>query len=248
MADCIVCDRETSVTASCPHCGAAVCADHRPTAAHDCEGLPADRTRGWVIDLDGPQPKPDREGGDGADPDWRDLLTPSRSGAYTAAGTLVVLLLAVVLVTLAAPGGSGAATDDRLNETRVERLVAAEANERRTARGLEPVAYDPALAEVAAAHSRDMHERDYFAHEGPDGQGVADRYDRFGIDCHGGENIYYTGAGGLAASERVLADHLVREWMNSPPHRETLLRERYTRQGIGIVIADGGVYATQDFC
>lgn len=249
MADCIVCGREAAVTGACAHCGEPVCPDHRPTAAHDCEGLSADRTAGWVIDLDGPQPEPSA-GGDSADPDdpgWRDLLTPSRSGAYTAAGTLVVLVLVGALLAVAAPAGS-TTVDDRLNETEVERLIAEAANERRTANGLDPVAYDPALAEAAEFHSRDMHDRDYFAHEGPGGAGLADRYDRFGIDCPGGENIYFTRAGGLATTERVLAEHVVREWMDSPPHRETLLTERYTRQGIGVVVADGGVYATQDLC
>jgi uncharacterized protein YkwD len=164
-----------------------------------------------------------------------------------AAGTVVVVVAAVALIALAAPGPGAAAGDD-LNETRVERLVAEEVNDRRAARGLDPLAYDPSLAEVAAYHSRDMHERDYFAHEGPDGERVRDRYARFGIDCNGGENIYLTRAGGLAATERTLADHVVREWMNSEGHREAILKERFTRQGIGIVVIDGSVYATQNFC
>jgi uncharacterized protein YkwD len=244
MAECVVCGRETSVTAACPHCGRPVCASHRAADAHDCPGLDAARTTGWVIDLDGPQPKPMAD--DGV-PGWRDLLTPSRSGAYMAAGSAVVVLVAVLLVVVVAPG-SGAAAGDDLNETRVERLVAEGVNDRRVERGLDPLAYDESLATVAASHSRDMHERDYFAHEAPDGAGVDDRYARFGIDCNGGENIYLTRAGGLAATEGMLADHVVREWMNSEGHREAILRDRYTSQGIGIVVADGAVYATQNFC
>jgi len=244
MAECVVCARETSVTAACPHCGRPVCERHRATDAHDCPGLDAERTTGWVIDLDGPQPKPAADDGD---PGLRDLLTPSRSGAYMAAGSALVVLVAVLLVVVVAPGPGAAAGDD-LNETRVERLIAEEVNDRRVERGLEPLAYDESLAAVAAGHSRDMHERDYFAHEAPDGARVDDRYARMGIDCNGGENIYLTRAGGLAASERTLADHVVREWMNSEGHREAILRDRYTGQGIGIVVADGAVYATQNFC
>ncbi|WP_276258647.1 CAP domain-containing protein [Haloglomus litoreum] len=262
MADCVVCGRETSVTAACPHCGRPVCAAHRPTDAHDCPGLDAERTGGWIIDLDGPAREPIREGGTTAgtaredsttagtareDPGWRELLTPSRSGAYMAAGSLLVVLVAALLVVFAAPG-PGAAAGDGLNETRVEHLVAEEVNERRAANGLDPLDYDADLAAVAAFHSRDMHDRDYFAHEGPDGETVSDRYSRFGIDCNGGENIYLTRGGGLAATERTLADHVVREWMNSEGHREAILKERFTRQGIGIVIVDGSVYATQNFC
>ncbi|MFB6207015.1 MAG: CAP domain-containing protein [Haloglomus sp.] len=243
MAECVVCGQETSVTAACPHCGQPVCASHRATDAHDCSGLDAEQTSGWVIDLDGPQPN----SASSTDPDWRDLLTPSRGGAYMAAGSLLVVLVAVALVTLAAPGPGAAAGAD-LNETRVERLIAQEVNDRRTARGLEPLAYDRDLAAVAAYHSRDMHEREYFAHEGPNGETLRDRYARFEVDCNGGENIYLTRGGGLAATERTLAEHVVREWMNSEGHREAILKERFTRQGIGIVIADGSVYATQNFC
>lgn len=263
MADCVVCGRETSVTAACPHCGQPVCAAHRATDAHDCPGLDGERTRGWIIDLDGPQPKPaDREDGttagtareDGTavgtareDPDWVDLLTPSRSGAYMAVASVLVLLVAALLVVVAAPGPGAAAGED-LDEPRVERLVAQEVNDRRAANGIGALDYDTDLAEVAAYHSRDMHERDYFAHEGPDGETVGDRYARFGIDCNGGENIYLTRGGGLAATEQTLAEHVVREWMNSEGHREAILKERFTRQGIGIVIVDGSVYATQNFC
>jgi uncharacterized protein YkwD len=243
MADCVVCGRETAVTDACPHCGRPVCEDHRPTGAHDCEGLEAERTGGWIIDLDGPQPRPARE-----EPDPRDLLTPSRSGATMLAGTLLVLVVAVLLVVTAAPGGSGAAAGAALNETRVERLVAEAVDERRTDRGLDRLTYDESLADVAAYHSRDMHARDYFAHEGPGGERLGDRYARFGIDCNGGENIYRTRAGGLAATERALAEHVVREWMDSEGHREAILKERFTRQGIGIVVTGGEVYATQNFC
>jgi len=244
MAECAVCGRETPVTAACPHCGRPVCSTHRPVDAHDCPGLDAERTAGWVIDLDGPQPKGARNR---EDPDWRDLLTPSRSGAYLAAGSVLVVLVALLLVVLAAPGPGAAAGDD-LNETRVEQFVTEEVNDRRAAHGLAPLDDDEDLAAVAAAHSRDMHDRGYFAHEGPDGETVADRYARAGIDCNGGENIYLTRGGGLAATERTLADHIVREWMNSEGHREAILRGRFTRQGIGVVIVDGSVYATQNFC
>lgn len=246
MAECVVCGRETSVTAACPHCGRPVCASHRPTDAHDCPGLDAERTGGWVIDLDGPQPR-SASSTDRPDPSLRELLTPSRGGAYMAAGSALVLLAVVLLVAFAAPG-PGAAAGDSLNETRVERLVAEGINDRRAERGLDRLSYDESLASVAEFHSRDMHDRDYFAHEGPDGETVGDRYGRFGVDCNGGENIYVTRAGGLAATEQTLADHVVREWMNSEGHRKNLLKERYTDQGIGITIVDGTVYATQNFC
>jgi len=37
--------------------------------------------------------------------------------------------------------------------------------------------------------------------------------------------------------------------MDSPGHREALLKERFTRQGVGVVVGpDGGVWVTQTFC
>jgi len=88
----------------------------------------------------------------------------------------------------------------------------------------------------------------YFTHRSPDGSGLAVRYRRAGIDCPGGENIYRAPIDGLRVDERALGHRIVREWMASPDHRETLLTPRFDRQGIGVRVADGQVYATQDFC
>ncbi|MFC7176703.1 CAP domain-containing protein [Halosegnis marinus] len=104
------------------------------------------------------------------------------------------------------------------------------------------------MAAVADAHSADMAARDYVNHTAPNGSGVAERYERFGIDCFGSENIYYTPNGALLVSERTLAERVVAEWLDSPGHRETLLGN-FSRQGIGVVVAgDGGVYVTQNVC
>lgn len=65
----------------------------------------------------------------------------------------------------------------------------------------------------------------------------------------GGENIYYTPNGALQVSERALAELVVRSWLRSQGHRETLLDAGYGAQGVGVVVApDGGVYVTQDLC
>lgn len=73
-------------------------------------------------------------------------------------------------------------------------------------------------------------------------EGLAARYAKAGLPCPGGENIYYSPNG-------ALADHVVRSWLNSDGHRETMLRERFDRQGIGVVFGeDGAVWVTQTFC
>lgn len=242
MAECTVCGRGVEVTAACPHCARPCCDAHRRPAAHGCPGVDGDRTEGWVIDLDGSEGAPGRASGDGAD-DGRPLLDLLRPGRWLAAATLLVVVAVLAAAVLAPPADAG------IDEERAERLIADRVNDRRTAAGLDALAYDRSLAAVAAHHSGDMARRDYVGHVSPDGEGLAARYDRFGVDCHGGENVYYTPRGRLAASERALAAHVVGAWMDSTGHRESLLRERFTAQGIGVVVApDGGVYVTQNFC
>ena len=259
MSECVVCGVESSVTASCPHCAAPACADHRSPPNHDCPGVDADHTRGWIVDLDGAESAGGRSDTDEVTASWRDLLRPSGSGARLAVATLLVLSAAVLAVAVAgptadAPGGAVVASadgegSDRPNATRIERLIAERANDERRERGLEPLANDPTLARVGESHSADMRERGFVGHKNPDGEGLRERYAAFGLDCPGGENVYHSPTGGLARSPEALAEHVVAAWMDSEGHREALLRERFTRQGVGVAVGpDGGVWVTQDFC
>ena len=258
MPECVVCGVESSITASCPHCAAPVCSDHRDPSNHDCPGVDADHTGGWILDLDGSASAGGR-GVDGTTKVWHDLLRPSRSGARLAVATLLVLSAALLAVAVTgptndAPGGAVVASADgeaseRPNETRVERLVAERANDERRERGLDPLAYDRTLARVGASHSDDMRERGFVGHENPDGEGLRERYAAFGLDCPGGENVYHSPTGGLARSPGALADHVVDAWMDSEGHREAVLRPRFARQGVGVAVgSDGGVWVTQEFC
>lgn len=252
MSECAVCGAETSVTASCPHCAALVCADHRDPGSHDCPGVDADHTGGWIVDLDGREPGGNRERGDGSE-DWWGVLRPSRSGAWFAVGTLLLLCATVVVgPTTDAPDGAVVASSDvgdRPNETRIERLIAERVNAERRERGLEPLSYDRTLARVGETHGEDMRDRGFVGHENPGGEGLRERYAAFGLDCPGGENVYHSPNGGLARTPEALAAHVVGAWMDSEGHREALLRERFTRQGVGVVLgSEGSVWVTQDLC
>jgi uncharacterized protein YkwD len=104
-------------------------------------------------------------------------------------------------------------------------------NEERVARGLAPLTADPALREVARAHSADMFQRGYFAHVNPDGQDPFDRIEGAGISFGvAGENLAY------APSVEVAHEGL----MDSTGHRENILAPQYCRVGIGV--QDGGIY------
>ncbi len=159
--------------------------------------------------------------------------------------------------------------DDALDRALVERFVHEAVNEERTAHGLEELAFDDELRDVARSHSEDMAERGYFAHDDPDGNTVVDRYEAHGYECRadagggayytGGENIAYTyvdqpvrtASGEVVqhTDERELAAGVVDQWMNSEGHRENLLDDHWTAQGIGVHVTDENrVYATQNFC
>ena len=120
-------------------------------------------------------------------------------------------------------------------EARMLELVNAE----RIAQGLRPLQADPALAEVARAHSRDMFARSYFSHTNPEGQEPFDRMRRAGVTfLVAGEN--------LALAPTLPGAH--QGLMNSPGHRANILLPRYGRVGIGVL--DGGRYGlmvTQNF-
>lgn len=131
--------------------------------------------------------------------------------------------------------------------TQAETLIHEYVNEQRRNSGLDPLEQNDDLARVAHYHSADMAEEDYFAHTSPDGESLEDRYNRFGIGCAGGENIFK-----LTASFGVSPDSVARQavdsWMGSPGHRENILRSRFTDEGIGVVYDGSTVYVTQNFC
>ena len=120
-------------------------------------------------------------------------------------------------------------------EARMLEMVNAE----RTAQGLRPLQADPALAEVARAHSRDMFARSYFSHTNPDGQEPFDRMRQAGVP-------YLAAGENLALAQTLASAH--QGLMNSPGHRANILLPRYGRVGIGVL--DGGRYGlmvTQNF-
>jgi uncharacterized protein YkwD len=76
-----------------------------------------------------------------------------------------------------------------------------------------------------------MFKRGYFAHNSPEGENVADRAEKVGVDYQViGENLAY--APTLALAHNGL--------MNSPGHRANILSSDYQKIGIGV--QDGGVY------
>lgn len=158
--------------------------------------------------------------------------------------------------------GSGVTASEDYERAELEQAIHREINEKRTNNSMRELAYREDLQGVARGHSEDMAERGYFAHQSPDGQDIADRYAAANINCPTkGENIaqswYKTTVRTSSGTERYntideLATAIVNQWMNSPGHRENILRGQFNSEGIGVraVETDEGlkVYVTQNFC
>ncbi len=103
-------------------------------------------------------------------------------------------------------------------------------NRERQAAGLQPLAPDPEMTEVARRHSTDMFVRGYFAHDTPEGLTPFDRMRA--------SNVRFITAGeNLALGPTISVAHT--GLMNSPGHRANILRREFGRVGIGVM--DGGM-------
>ncbi len=106
-------------------------------------------------------------------------------------------------------------------------------NKERSERGLPELVMDETLREVARQHSVDMFQRGYFSHIDPEGVTPFDRIRAGGVSFFiAGEN--------LAVAPTVSIAH--QGLMDSPGHRENILRPSYRRVGIGA--ARGGRHGT----
>lgn len=156
---------------------------------------------------------------------------------------------------------------DTVDVQQLERRVHHYVNQQRTARGLDSLSYDMELASIARGYSEDMAQGGFFSHFSPTGEDFSDRYAEAGYDCRvrvenkiykGGENLAknYIGRPVIVGDGREiyttpdqLARAVVTGWMNSPEHRENMLKPFWRREGIGAHLKqDGTVYVTQNFC
>ena len=189
---------------------------------------------------------------------------------------LCIAALALLLMHMqAAAGTESAITEAHISKERayaLEPLIHDMVNEIRHERGLGMLFQDHDLNLIALAHSRDMAERDFFGHTNPDGSSPDDRAKLAGFTCEirVGKTVYSVGEnlGKVAVydgyrynpdsgealeydmrSDKSIARSIVTAWMESPGHRENVLREFWEAEGLGIHITrDGIVLVTQLFC
>lgn len=159
------------------------------------------------------------------------------------------------------------------NEHLIEHHIYELTNIERTNMGLSALSRVSIIDSIARDHSQDMSDRNYFDHINPDGETPTDRGVKVGYDCRKDYDTHYTfGLGENVAydytydyyttlldgtilsytwfdDEETVANEIVVGWMNSPGHRENILKPGYEKIGVGIFINnDEKVYATQNFC
>ena len=122
-----------------------------------------------------------------------------------------------------------------LSPRSMESSIACLINEQRAAYGDQPVRPNPVLRQAALGHSSEMVSEGYFGHTSPAGVTFVDRivaagYTRGAHSRQVGENLAW-GTGPLSTPQS-----LVNSWMNSPPHRENLLRPGFREIGIAAVV------------
>ena len=152
---------------------------------------------------------------------------------------LVALLLVLVWGLVAASSASATNCPNTtslspvLSQSQMEDSVTCLINEERTSHGLQPVVPNADLRAAALSHSNDMVANGYFEHTSPSGVTFLDRIAATGYTQTRswvvGENLVW-GLGTFSTPQSM-----VTAWMNSPPHRENLLKPVFREIGVAAV-------------
>lgn len=135
-----------------------------------------------------------------------------------------------------APTTNDTSTSVSAYEQKVVELV----NVERQKAGLSALTLDSQMSNVARLKSKDMADKNYFAHQSPTYGSAGDMLSQFGIKWSAwGENI---------ASGQRTPEAVVTAWMNSPGHRANIMSTNFSRIGVGYVTNSNGTpYWTQMF-
>lgn len=108
-------------------------------------------------------------------------------------------------------------------------------NRERTKAGISVLSQDPTLDKVAEAKLADMKKYKYFSHTNPaTGYYFSDWFPNL-------EKSGYKYIGENLARRFKTSENLIASWMNSSKHKQAMLRDKYSRTGIAVAVADGMV-------
>lgn len=139
--------------------------------------------------------------------------------------------LALLLwITGASPARAGALA--QVGTSPEAEQVARTINQLRAQAGLPPLAVHPLLTQAATAHVQDMIASGRYGHTGSDGSNVRQRVARTGYQVAGWAGEIW--AGYLSVEQAFQA------WMDSPPHRDSILNPSYREMGIATAVHPNG--------
>jgi uncharacterized protein YkwD len=150
--------------------------------------------------------------------------------------------LAILLLALGSPApahAAGCAGADLQpaagNLPQVAQATVCLLDEQRAARGLTPTRRNARLEQASARYSRRMVAESFFAHVAPDGERLTERllgagYIARADDYVLGENLAW-GQAALSTPRSI-----VTAWMNSPGHRENVLRREFAEIGVAFAL------------
>jgi len=158
-----------------------------------------------------------------------------------ALGFLLGFWIALWLSPLAAGAQPAASGSPPAELAALEQRLHAAVNRVRAERHLIALERRPELDAVARAHSRDMVERRYFAHETPEGLSPVDRLAR------GDVSGFTLAAENLGITDRAEPTReILHAWRASEVHRKNLYAPPFNTTGIGVARArDGSLVYTQ---
>jgi uncharacterized protein YkwD len=158
-----------------------------------------------------------------------------------------IVLGAAAIAVVAAALTSGALASPRSHRATLSQLesnVLVDINAFRTQHGLATLRLNTQLTTAARAHSRQMAQKGYFAHESADGSAFWKRMHSFYASAHSwsvGENLLWSSPG-------IDGARALKLWLASPEHRKNLVDPSWREIGVSAVhvLHAPGVYHGQD--
>lgn len=138
--------------------------------------------------------------------------------------------------------------DSLAGDANFEAALLQATNRARAAQGVGVLEPQPELALAARQHAAEMARLGYLSHESPNPQTalLPQRVAAAGSPVQTvGENL--VSVSNVNALNAALATEIVAGWLDSPRHRENLLRADYTHVGFGASVASGEAYVAQVF-
>ena len=143
----------------------------------------------------------------------------------TEATAFVLLVLAVIELVFVVPTFF-LIPSQRFSATVLPSVIAELTNSDRLEAKLPKLKTNSLLAEAAQLKAEDMARRGYFSHVDPDGREPWYWFNQIGYR--------YSSAGENLAVNFFDSSEVEKAWMNSPAHRENILKRQFTEMGVGV--------------